>query len=79
MNGHANESMETMVRCRSGFRADEKPLEFHFRGKTLQVSGIVESWYTPDHLCFKVEAEDGGIYLLEHHEYQDSWRVRRVR
>lgn len=79
MDDSAHEFIETTVRCLSGYRADERPVTFRLGRRDLRVTGIVESWYTPDHLYFKVEAEDGGVYLLRHHEYKDFWRVRRLR
>ena len=69
---------QTNVRCFSGYKANERPLAFLYRGGEILVQKVVESWYEPDRLCFKVMAEDGHTYRLEHHERDNSWQVKKV-
>jgi len=68
--------IRTAVRCLAGYRADERPLSFLLDQREIELSAILKSWREPDYLYFKVETEDGRIYDLRHHEYEDSWEVR---
>jgi len=44
--------------------------------REIQVRAILKSWREPDFLLFKVETDDGRIYDLRHHEFDDAWQVR---
>lgn len=68
----------TAVRCLAGSRADERPLSFLVDDSEIKVRTIVESWREPDYLYFKVETDDGRIFDLRHHEYEDVWEVRET-
>jgi hypothetical protein len=68
----------TAVRCFAGSRADQRPLSFLADEGEIQVRNMLENWREPDYLVFKVEGEDGWVYELRHHEYEDLWQVRRV-
>jgi hypothetical protein len=30
------------------------------------VSEVLDQWYGPEHLFFKVRADDGNVYILQH-------------
>lgn len=66
----------TAVRCFAGYRSDERPLSFLTDDEEIKVRTILESWREPDYLYFKVETEEGGVYDIRHHEYEDSWEAR---
>lgn len=66
----------TKVKCLAGFRANERPLSFFVGEAEVEVRTIVESWREPDYLYFKIEAKDGVVYILRHHERGDYWQVR---
>jgi len=68
----------TAARCLSGFRANERPTSFLLEERRIEVRTILESWWEPDYLCFKVETEDGRVFDLRHHECEDSWQVREL-
>jgi len=42
----------------------------------IEVRTILESWREPDYLCFRAETEDGRVYNLRHHDYEDFCQVR---
>lgn len=68
------ESVE--VKSLAGSRANERPISI-LRGRdVIEIRRILASWREPDHLYFKVEAEDGRICDLRHHEYEDYWQMR---
>jgi len=68
----------TAVRCLASSRADERPLSFLVEDREIDVRAVLESWREPDYLYFRVETEDGRVYDLRHHEYEDSWELRLV-
>ena len=59
----------------SGYKADERPTSFMYGERTMQIREIVDRWYDPDHKCFKVRADDGGLYLLRHDLNSDQWEL----
>jgi len=76
-------NMALQVECYSGYRAEERPLRFAFAGKTgasrYEVEEIVDQWYGVGYRCFKVQANDGNIYILRHQESEDCWRLDAFR
>lgn len=43
----------------------------------INIIRVLETWREPDHLHFKVETEEGKVYDLRCHEYEDVWEVRQ--
>ena len=68
----------TTVRSYSGYKANERPLAFQRGTAEILVRKVVESWYEPDRLFYKVTADDGRTYLLEHHEQDDTWQFKQI-
>jgi hypothetical protein len=70
------------VECYAGYKADERPLRFTARGadsRTFEVKEILDRWYGAGCSCFKVRADDGGIYVLRHDEQEDLWTLDAFR
>jgi hypothetical protein len=65
----------TKVECYSGYRADERPLAFTVDDRKLKILKLLETWREPDRHYFRVQASDDAVYLLEHHDRDDLWRV----
>ena len=65
------------VDCYSGYRVNERPVAFTIMERDyrrlFQVREVVDAWYGEDADVFKVEADDGNIYLLKYDRYQDLW------
>jgi len=64
------------VQCYAGYKADERPLRFTPQAKesrTYEVKEVLDQWYGVGYRCFKVLADDGGVYILRHHEQEDIW------
>jgi hypothetical protein len=66
----------SQVRCLAGSRANERPISFLVNEREIKVRAVLASWREPEYLCFRVETEDGRVYHLRHHEYEDYWEVR---
>jgi len=66
------------VETYSGYKGDERPLRFIWKGRRFEVTEIADRWYGPDHEYFKVRADDGNTYILRHQtqaEQADAWTV----
>lgn len=67
------------VTCYSGYKADETPVRFSLRERTLQILAIEDRWYDPSASYFRVRAGDGDIYILRHDEERDVWDLTGYR
>ena len=56
--------MKLKVESHSGRKADERPLRFWLKGRQHQVEAILDQWYDPKSIFFKVRADDGNLYIL---------------
>ena len=70
------------VKAYSGYRVNERPVSFHFRGREYIVQEIIDRWYEggPDSGSvsmdyFKVLADDGREYILRYNGLFDAWAV----
>jgi len=57
--------MKLQVECYSGSKADEKPVRFCLNDHTYTVREVLDQWYGPDDIFFKVRASDGNLYILK--------------
>jgi hypothetical protein len=57
--------MKLQVECYSGGKADERPVRFRLNDHTYAVKGVLDQWYGPDEIFFKVRANDGNLYILK--------------
>lgn len=58
------EPMKLIVECYSGRKADERPIRFWLEGKLYFVEALLDQWCDPEHIFFKVRANDGNFYIL---------------
>lgn len=63
------------VETYAGFKADERPLRFRLKGREYEVVSVLERGYGPDDSWFKVEAGDGGIYVLRQRQASGEWTL----
>jgi len=52
------------VECYSGRKADERPVRFRLGGRHYQVETVLDQWYDPESIFYKVRADDGNLYIL---------------
>ncbi len=74
--GHPKLLISSQVETYSGYRLHERPRRFTWGEKWLQVRRVLARWSGPDHLSFKVAAEDGRVFLLTYHQLADAWEVK---
>jgi hypothetical protein len=56
--------MRVQVQCYAARKADERPVRFRLNSHEYIVEEVVDQWYGPEHLFFKVRADDGKLYIL---------------
>jgi hypothetical protein len=71
--------MIVQVECYSGFKADERPLRFQLGDRWLAVVEVMDRWYDPDAIYFRVRAGDGDLYILRHSEQDNIWTLESYR
>lgn len=69
------------VECYAGHKADQRPLAFTLRDRTYQVEEVLDQWYGPEEVYFRVRADDGHLYVLRHNEnaLDDAWTLESFR
>jgi hypothetical protein len=68
-------SARIKVEAYAGYKANQRPEAFSLGKKRLQIKRIVDQWYGPDHVYFKVLAEDANSYILRYSEADDHWEL----
>jgi hypothetical protein len=56
--------MKVEVVCYAGYKGDERPVRFRLDGQEYCVEELLDQWYGPNALYFKVKADDGNLYIL---------------
>lgn len=67
--------MPIRVSSYSGYRSDQEPLAFWLGDRRVEVRAIVDRWYAPTQRWFRVDADDGNLYVLRHDESSDRWEI----
>jgi hypothetical protein len=67
--------MQIRVQCYAGHRGEEEPRTFDLGDRRLEVMEIIDRWHAPDHRYFKVQADDGNVYILRHDEGAGEWEM----
>lgn len=73
--------MRARVESYAGHKADQRPLRFYLNGRGYEVEEVLDQWYGPDSLYFRVRAHDGNFYILCHRESpeEDVWTLESFR
>ena len=53
--------MKVEVVCYSGYKGDERPVRFRLDGQDYCVEELLDQWYGPQNIFFKVRANDGNV------------------
>lgn len=69
--------MRVQVQCYAGRIADEMPVRFRLEGHEYLVEEVLDQWYGPEHVFFKLRADDGNVYILRHETSvpEGSWEL----
>lgn len=57
-----------------GYKTEERPVEFRLGETRLVVQMVLDRWYEPEGTYFKVKADDGNLYILNH-SFNDGWTL----
>ena len=71
--------MKLRVECYSGHKADQRPIKFWLGEVARFVESIEDQWYGSEGSYFRVQADDGNIYVLGHNEHTDDWTLESFR
>lgn len=58
--------MKVQVQCYAGRVAEERPVRFRLDEHEYLVEDVLDQWYGPEHVFFKLRADDGNVYILRH-------------
>ncbi len=71
--------MRVHVECYSGYKADQRPIRFQLGDRLYIVEELLDQWYGPDYLYFKVRADDGNLYILKQNQTEEEWTLEAFR
>ncbi|MBZ5601678.1 MAG: hypothetical protein LAO79_05165 [Acidobacteriia bacterium] len=75
--------MKVNVQCYAGAKADQRPVRFQLAGRDYLVEEIIDQWYGPEDVFFKLRADDGNLYILRHtlrnNAGADDWTLESFR
>jgi hypothetical protein len=69
-------SLPIHVHAYSGFKANERPLEFLLDGEYYEIAEVEDRWYEPEAMYFKVRTTEGKRYLLRYSDDDDEWTLQ---
>lgn len=67
--------MRIRVECYSGYKGEETPRRFIIGEQVIGVTKVLDQWLAPDHWYFKVEGDDGSIYIVRHDMTSLQWEL----
>ena len=67
--------MKIIVKCDSGYRADETPKSILFDTLVVEVKEILDRWISPDHRYFKLLGDDKALYILRQETATMEWEL----
>ena len=71
--------MRLRVECYAGVKADERPVRFQLGEHDYMVEEILDRWYGPDDEFFKVQTDDGNLYILRRSISAYEWHLESFR
>jgi hypothetical protein len=58
--------MRVEVECYAGRKAEERPVRFRLDEHEYMVEEVLDQWYGPEDVFFKIRADDDNLYILRH-------------
>jgi hypothetical protein len=71
--------MAIRVECCEGYRGVQEPIAFWLANRRLEVQALMDRWFAPGQYWFKVDADDGNIYILKYDETAGNWEIAAYR
>ncbi|MDJ0784733.1 MAG: hypothetical protein QNJ22_22405 [Desulfosarcinaceae bacterium] len=63
------------VRCYAGYRGEETPRRLYLGRRRVEVEKVLDRWLAPDHRYFKLQGDDGGVYIIRHDPAAAAWEL----
>ena len=60
----------------SGYKANERPRQFVLDEEIYEIATVLDQWYEPSAMYFKVQSTEGKTYLLRYDEQEDEWTLQ---
>ncbi len=67
------------VKCYSDYEAEQRPVSFTINDREFPIKEIIDQWYSPGCLYFKVRDKDNHIYILKYDRNKDLWELEFFR
>ncbi len=67
--------MKIRVECYSGYKGEETPRRLIIGEQVIEVAKVLDRWLAPDHRYFKVEGDDGSMYIVRHDMTSLEWEL----
>ncbi len=71
----SGDSFRISVECYAGYRGEETPRRFRLGERWIEVSAVLDRWLDPKHRYFKLEGDDGDLYILRHDAEREAWEM----
>jgi len=73
--------LRVKVECYSGYKANERPISFYLGESRLKVIELLDQWYGPGSIYFRIRADDDNLYILRCHStaQEDMWTLESFR
>jgi hypothetical protein len=69
-------SLHVYVDAYSGYKANERPRQFTLDDEIYEIAAVLDQWYEPSAMYFKVQSTEGKTYLLRYDEETDEWTLQ---
>jgi hypothetical protein len=69
-------SLPIRVDAYSGCKANERPESFTLDEEIYEIAAVLDKWYEPSAMYFKVQSTEGKTYLLRYDEQADDWTLQ---
>ena len=67
--------MQVEVECYAGYRSEETPRSLRVGGRRLEVLTVLDRWLAPSHRYFKLQTDDGSLWIIRHDTRSDAWEL----
>lgn len=63
------------VECYAGYRGEQTPRAFTLGDRRIVAEQILDQWLAPDHRYFKLQGDDGYVYIVRHDVVTGRWEL----
>ncbi len=63
------------VECYTDHRSEDTPRRFFLGARVIEVVDVQDRWLDPKHRYFKVQGDDGNVYILRYDVGSDRWEL----